>query len=176
MMDCIFCKIIRGEISALKIYQDSMFIAILDINPRSKGHTLVIPIRHVERYEELNDEEAKHLGVLTKYLAQTLVKTLKATGYNIAVNNGESAGQVVKHLHLHIIPRYGDKGHSFEAAFPLDEEAKNNLQGIQREIGIIAPLTPSKSSSSQNSQKKVEKKEESGEGWVYDEEILDEID
>ncbi len=128
MDDCIFCKIIQGEIQALKIYEDENFIAFLDINPRTKGHSLVIPKTHYETFIEMDDDLVSKIGLVVKHIAKTLIEKLNATGFNILNNNGESAGQVVKHIHIHILPRYGEKGHAMESAFPVDEEEKNNLE------------------------------------------------
>lgn len=102
--DCIFCKIIDGEIPSHTVYEDENMIAFLDVNPVSKGHTLVVPKEHVE-----NIHEAEGMG----YLFNGLVEVSNAVkdafdpeGVNIAQNNGEAAGQEVFHLHFHVTPIY----------------------------------------------------------------------
>lgn len=141
MENCVFCKIIKGEIPAAIVYEDDFFIGFLDINPRSEGHTLIIPKIHTETLLDLPEEFASKLGLVIKGIALELVRILDAKGFNVLSNNGESAGQVVRHLHFHIIPRYEEKGHSLEVAFPVDEKAKENLQSTLSRIGRISAIT-----------------------------------
>ncbi len=169
--ECIFCKIIHGEIPAAVVYEDSDFIGFLDINPRSRGHTLIIPKRHYTTLLEMDEETLQRLGVVLKHVADHLVRVLDAKGFNILSNNGESAGQVVKHVHFHIIPRYEEKGHSLEVAFPVDEKAKKEIEEIQKKIGRIPQ---SKQSSDEHKVASSEKKERSDE--EYEGEIFDEIE
>lgn len=109
--DCIFCKIARGEIPSEKILDDENFFAIKDIHPKTKGHSLVIPKKH---YKTLLDMPSSLLGEFfetTKKLALELMDEEKAQGFNLIMNNYEVAGQLVPHVHLHIIPR--KKGDGF---------------------------------------------------------------
>lgn len=111
MENCIFCKIIAGEIPSSRIYEDDCCIATLDINPAAPGHTLIIPKEH---HQDLTDETSeKLLGHLFKTAAQIGLRQkerLGADGFNVIQNNGEAAGQSVPHLHVHVIPRFmGDK-------------------------------------------------------------------
>lgn len=104
-MDCIFCKIINGEIPSAKVYEDSDFLAILDINPVSKGHVLVLPKRHCENLFDMDDELlSKTLKVLQK-IGVAMRKALKVDGINLIQNNGKDAGQIIFHSHFHLIPR-----------------------------------------------------------------------
>ena len=103
--DCIFCKIINGEIPSFKIYEDEMFIAILDRFPASSGHALIIPKHHYKDMFGLPQEEAMAIYPLAKKLALKIKEVFNAEGINIVQNNGEAAGQSVYHFHLHIIPR-----------------------------------------------------------------------
>jgi len=101
---CVFCKIAEGDIPAYKVYEDQKVLAFLDANPVSKGHTLVVPKKHVENIHE---------SVGMDYMWDAIVKVSNAVktafkpgGINIEQNNGELAGQEVFHLHFHITPRY----------------------------------------------------------------------
>ncbi|MBI4896290.1 MAG: HIT family protein [Candidatus Aenigmarchaeota archaeon] len=108
--ECLFCKIVRGEIPSKKIYEDSDIFAFLDINPANKGHTLVIPKKHKEMIYDLDEQTLSKLMSVVKNLA-TMIKTkLHADGVNVMQNNGQAAGQIVSHFHVHIVPRFlGDK-------------------------------------------------------------------
>lgn len=102
--DCVFCKIIDGEIPSHKVYEDENMIAILDANPVSKGHTLVIPKKHVETIHEAEGMEYLHEGLVK--VSNALQGAFDPEGINIAQNNGEKAGQEVFHLHFHVTPIY----------------------------------------------------------------------
>jgi len=110
MSDSIFSKIISGEISSFKIYEDSKVIAILDINPVNAGHTLVIPRKEYVTLMDMPDTLAEHTIRVVKYLSTELMKLTGAQGINVFQNNGAAAGQEVPHVHFHIIPRFeGDE-------------------------------------------------------------------
>lgn len=109
-MDCIFCKIIEGNIPAEKVYEDDLFIAILDINPVNKGHLLVLPKKHSENIFDFDEPEISNVMKVIKKLSKILIDTLKAEGINIIQNNCKSAGQIIFHSHFHIIPRYSGDG------------------------------------------------------------------
>ena len=103
--DCIFCKMAAGLVPAAKIYEDEVVLAFLDIGPVSDGHTLVIPKEH---FEKLHDCPPEILGEMCSKLgtiASAVVSAVKAEGYNVLCNNGRAAGQLVEHVHFHIIPR-----------------------------------------------------------------------
>ena len=104
--DCIFCKIANGEIPAATLYEDEMFRVILDLNPTSKGHALILPKDHAANLFELPEEVAEKALPLAKKIGGKLVKGLGADGFNVVQNNGECAGQTVFHFHMHLIPRY----------------------------------------------------------------------
>src|SRR6185503_7985866 len=103
--DCIFCKIVSGEIPKEKSYQDDKVIAFLDLKPKTKGHTLVIHKAHTPDFIGTSDEILAELMPRIKTIAEKILKEYNATGFNLTVNNGASAGQVISHLHFHIIPR-----------------------------------------------------------------------
>ena len=109
---CIFCKIAKGDIPCSKVYEDDSTIAFLDINPVSKGHTLVIPKGHFEKIYEMDAESEQALMSTVSKVAKSIEKTFDCD-FNILNNNGEKAGQVVKHVHFHIIPRTGEEKFNF---------------------------------------------------------------
>ncbi|MBD3202881.1 HIT domain-containing protein [Candidatus Woesearchaeota archaeon] len=103
--DCIFCKIIKGDIPSEKIYEDEHVYAFLDINPAAKGHTLVIPKNHSENITDIKKEDLKHTIFVVKKLAPKVMEAVSADGFNIGMNNFPASGQAVMHSHFHIIPR-----------------------------------------------------------------------
>ena len=135
--DCIFCKIIHGEIPSVKIYEDENVVAFLDIYPINPGHTLVVPKRHVEYLHELKDDEAAALINAVKKLAPRIVEAMGADGYNVVTNNGRVAGQVIFHVHFHIVPRFRDDNCRFdcERSKPSMEELEKVGEQIRRAIG-----------------------------------------
>ncbi len=104
--NCIFCKIINGDIPSRKLYEDDKFIVMLDISPASKGHALVIPKEHYANIYELPEELCAEAMKLAKKMVAKMTEVLHADGFNILQNNGEVAGQTVHHFHMHLIPRY----------------------------------------------------------------------
>ena len=103
--DCIFCKIAKGEIPCEKIWEDSEFIAFADIKPVEEGHTLIIPKKHFATLIDLDkDISSKYIGAIQD-VGKVLMDKHKADGFNVMLNNGEGAGQVVHHIHFHILPR-----------------------------------------------------------------------
>lgn len=106
--NCIFCKIIGGQIPSASIYEDDDFKVILDISPAAKGHALILPKEHYANIYELPEELAAKAMVLAKKLASHMTEKLNCDGFNLVQNNGEVAGQTVFHFHLHLIPRYKD--------------------------------------------------------------------
>ena len=110
---CVFCAIAANEIPSFKVYEDDLVLAYLDINPFSKGHTLVIPKEHSSGLLDTSDETLAALVARVKKVASHLKATLPCDGFNILQNNGEAAGQTVMHIHFHIVPRYGKEEISF---------------------------------------------------------------
>ena len=108
--NCIFCKIAAGEIPSKTIYEDVDFRVILDLGPATKGHALILPKEHYEDFFALPEEAAKGAVSVAKKIAPKMMANLHADGMNLVQNNGETAGQTVKHFHLHLIPRYKDDG------------------------------------------------------------------
>lgn len=104
--NCIFCKIVSGEIPSNTIYEDEDFRVILDASPATKGHALILPKEHYANLYEIDEEVAGKAMILAKKLAIHMTEVLKCDGFNILQNNGEVAGQTVFHFHIHLIPRY----------------------------------------------------------------------
>ena len=104
--DCIFCKIARGDIPSATMYEDGDFRVILDLGPASKGHALILPKEHYKDLCEADSAVTAKILPLAGRIGQAMKKELGASGFNVVQNNGESAGQTVFHLHVHVIPRY----------------------------------------------------------------------
>ena len=106
--NCIFCKIAAGEIPSRKIYEDNDLIAIMDLSPTSKGHSLIIPKEHYTNIYDIDEEIAGKVMKTAKKLATKMTVALNCDGFNLLQNNGETAGQTMFHFHMHLIPRYKD--------------------------------------------------------------------
>ena len=106
-MDCIFCKIINGEIPSYKLYEDNDILAFLDINPTNAGHTLIIPKKHILDVMEIDDDSIVKIINKAKDIANLITSKLEANGFSLLQNNGKL--QEVKHFHLHVIPSYNIK-------------------------------------------------------------------
>lgn len=109
-MDCLFCKIIAGEIPSHKVYEDDQVLAFLDINPVHPGHTLVVPKKHSESLLDTDDEILARLVAVSKKVAQAIMTGLDYPSFNLIVNNGKIAGQIIPHLHFHVVPRKAEDG------------------------------------------------------------------
>ena len=107
--ECLFCKIIKGELPATKIYEDEKSFAFLNINPVNPGHSLVIPKEHFSNIYDTPEEIMAHLIKVSKKICLAL-KVLETDGVNIIENNNQAAGQVIFHTHLHLIPRFAKDG------------------------------------------------------------------
>ncbi|UCE98795.1 MAG: HIT family protein [Planctomycetota bacterium] len=103
--DCIFCKIVTGQIPATKIYEDEVILAFLDIGPVSDGHTLVVSRKHFERLHDCPEQFLGQISSSLGKIAKAVASAMDSDGYNVLCNNGKAAGQLVDHLHFHIIPR-----------------------------------------------------------------------
>ncbi len=105
MPDCIFCKIVQGEIPSVKVYEDARVLAFEDINPISAGHTLIIPKTHAENIWEISEEDLAAIHVASKKIARAIRNALDPTGVAVLQLNGRGVNQLVMHYHLHLIPR-----------------------------------------------------------------------
>ncbi len=129
MSDCLFCKIVAGEIPSYKIYEDKNYLAFLDINPVNKGHILVIPKEHSRNILEMENNLSGEMMILIKKLGKQLKEKLNADGINIISNIDAPAGQIIFHTHIHIIPRF--KGDGFKH-WEGTEYQKNEAEKIQK--------------------------------------------
>jgi histidine triad (HIT) family protein len=106
--DCIFCKVLRGEIPSERVYEDERAIGVMDINPWTRGHAVVFPRKHATDLFEIGDEELGHVAVAAKRVATAVRDRLDCDGVNLLQSNGRAAWQTIFHLHVHVIPRYDD--------------------------------------------------------------------
>ena len=112
-MECLFCRIGRGELAAHVVSEDKETIAVLDIHPRAPGHTMVIPRAHRETILDLSTAELQSVFQAVQGVTKLLGAALAPDGFTIGINHGRAAGQAVEHLHVHVVPRYrGDGGSS----------------------------------------------------------------
>lgn len=136
MNDCIFCKIIAGEIPAEKVYEDDTVVALLDMRPVNVGHTLVMPKKHYTNIYDTPDEVMAHLAVVIKKLAVAVKEGAEADGINVEMNNDGPAGQIIFHTHIHIVPRFTDDGfHHWRGNRPYqDGEMIEMREKIQKHL------------------------------------------
>lgn len=126
--NCIFCKLANGEIPSATIYEDEEFRVILDLNPATKGHALILPKEHAADLFEMPEERVQKAFALAKRMAGKMRDVLRCDGFNLVQNNGTAAGQTVFHFHIHLIPRYENDGAGI--TWPqgaLSEEDKNEI-------------------------------------------------
>jgi len=132
MDDCVFCKMVAGEIPVATVYENEAVLAFLDIGPVSDGHTLVIPKRHYASVHECDGEVLAKVGSCLGEIAGAVVKAMGADGYNVLCNNGRAANQVVEHLHFHIIPR--KTGDGVFTQWPTYQYREGQLEYIAEKI------------------------------------------
>ncbi len=132
MENCIFCKIIKGEIPSYKVAETEEAYAFLDIGPLSPGHTLVLPKKHIKNIFEADPKDLYPVLDLVQKIAAKMKEKLPCDGVNILINNGEAAGQSVMHCHWHIIPRKAGDGYHFPPAGTLSpEDAQKILDALK---------------------------------------------
>lgn len=138
MENCLFCKIVSGEIPSSKVYEDDQVLAFLDITQVTKGHTLVIPKNHCRNILDMPAETAQAVFGVIPQLSQRLVKATGAQGINLVNNSEEAAGQTVFHAHIHLLPR-GAAGDQLSISFPSSnpslEELAQLAADIRQEVG-----------------------------------------
>ncbi len=134
--DCIFCKIIAGEIPSFKLYEDDATFAFMDINPANDGHALVVPKDHAKDVHAVSDGSISRTVITAKKIAAAIEKTVSPGGINLVQSNGPAAGQSVFHFHMHVLPRregddlklnWGLKPGDMDAIGKLAEKIKKNL-------------------------------------------------
>lgn len=137
--NCIFCKIIKKEIDSKIVFEDDICLAILDINPATSGHLLLMPKEHYMMMPMVPDEILGHLSVISKYLSDLLKETFSCSNVTIFMANGAAAGQQSQHFMIHVIPRYENDGLNFDlSGNKLSEEELKNLAEKFKEILVKA--------------------------------------
>lgn len=134
--ECIFCRIVKGEIPCYKVYEDKNFLAFLDIKPLNKGHILILPKKHYQNIFGIPDEKLSEAIILAKKLFKALNKAGFGEGYNLMQNNGKTSGQDIFHIHFHLIPRIeNDKSISSKwIEKPSDKEMEKIAEKIQNSL------------------------------------------
>jgi histidine triad (HIT) family protein len=136
MSSCIFCSIVRGEVDSVKVYESDKILVIMDKQPITNGHMLVIPKKHAELLTELDDDSAGEMFKAAKYVAKALkVSKLRAGGVNYLLADGAEAGQEVYHAHLHVIPRYRNDG--FYLHMPAKYDKETTKEDLENAAGKI---------------------------------------
>ncbi len=115
MDDCIFCKVVSGELQASLVYESAAALAFLDKHPATRGHTLVIPRHHAPTLLDLPDEHVEGLFRAVKEVQARVSRALEPIAFNVGWNHGRAAGQHVLHLHVHVLPRYAAPGRGVQA-------------------------------------------------------------
>ena len=126
--DCVFCKIVREQNPASFVYKDEKVSAFLSNYPINEGHTLVVPKKHYENIYTIPDEDVAHLFGIVKKVTLAVKAAVKADGIRIVQNNGSAAGQVVFHLHVHIIPVYEDQERRNPRIYGIEELEKTAIK------------------------------------------------
>ena len=133
MTDCIFCKIVAGEIPSSKIYEDDQILAFLDITQVTPGHTLVIPKKHVRNIPDMDGQEAGLLFSRIPKIARHLTDKLGAQGLNVLSNSEAAAGQTVFHTHIHLLPRF-EEGDGLKISFELQDPDVDKLTQLAEQL------------------------------------------
>ena len=134
-MDCIFCKIIKGDIPSLKVYEDDAVVAFLDITPVSLGHTLVVPKAHYKDLDEMPETELSPLFGAVQKIGRAVIAMTGSHAYNVGVNTGAVAGQVIMHTHVHVIPRHeGDGLSHWPKMKATEEEMKATAEALKEKL------------------------------------------
>ena len=131
-MACIFCDILDGKRDAHIVYEDENHIAFLDKYPIDDGHTLVIPKKHYERITDMDSNDVGHIFSLIPKIAKAVLSGAGADAFSLAQNNGKAAKQIIPHVHIHIIPRYNNKGTVWtKRQIPTDDVLSELAQKIK---------------------------------------------
>ena len=131
MSNCLFCRIVQGEIPAFKVYENDAVIAFLDIQPVNAGHTLVVPKAHYENCAHTPDDAMAAVMSAAKEVAVAALRATGATAYNIGINCGAVAGQVIMHTHVHVMPRFEGDG---LVHWPKREVTKEEMETIAQKM------------------------------------------
>lgn len=137
-MDCIFCKIVKGELPSFIIHEDNDFLVILDRAPASKGHALIISKKHADDIFGLEDDVASKVMPLAAQIASRMKSALEFDGLNIIQNNSPVAGQTIAHFHTHLIPRYIND--SIIIKLPTNVETEDELEKLRELINVCVEI------------------------------------
>ncbi len=136
--DCIFCKIVAGELPCAKLYEDEDILSFMDIGPVVKGHALVIPKKHFDPITNVPPELLEKCIRIVQKIARAQYESLGADGVNVSQANGELAGQIIPHIHFHVIPRFADDNYSFnwqsgsyDSTDEMQEKAEKIIKGLK---------------------------------------------
>lgn len=138
--DCVFCRIVSGEIPCARLLDDPLCMAFLDVAPIAEGHALLIPKVHYDRLPDVPPDTLAALVAHLPRIAQALLRVTGAHGFNVLQNNGEAAGQVVPHVHFHIIPRTPDDSLGFR--WPAGSYPQGRADSLRREIAAALGDAP----------------------------------
>ena len=130
--ECLFCKMVARQIPVTKIYENDDILAFLDIGPVSDGHTLIIPKQHYEKLDECPPELLAKVASYFEKIAKAVSSAMNSDGYNVLCNNGRAAGQVINHLHFHIIPR--SIGDGVFSRWPSYKYTEGKIEEIAKQI------------------------------------------
>ncbi len=136
-MDCIFCKIVAGEIPCFKVYENEQVLGFLDIQPMNPGHLLVVPKKHFESILDIDAETYAAVASAIHRLAGAVRKSFNPDGMNVLQLNGAAANQAVFHLHMHLVPRWEEDGLTVSKWTPVEgdmEEIRKNAEKIKAEL------------------------------------------
>ena len=133
--ECIFCKIAAGDIPSIKVYESEFALAFMDISPVAKGHVLLIPKKHFTTIDQIPTEDAANFMSDLPKIAKAVQQATCCSGINILQNNGASAGQVVGHVHFHIIPRFSDD--EFQFNWPAKQSETEQLTKLADQISSL---------------------------------------
>ncbi len=140
MEECIFCKIVKGEIPCKKVYESERTLSFLDINPRNRGHVLVIPKAHCLGITDMSDDDAAEVMKTIRLVAAAQRDSMKTEGMSLVQSNGRMAGQLVPHAHFHLIPRTEEeKGIGLESVLPVKKLEEAELDRIAKDMSKAIP-------------------------------------
>ena len=137
MSDCIFCEIINGKKPGVRIFEDKKTLAILDIYPIAKGHTLVIPKTHSKNLFDIQPDDMSAVGITVSRVAKVLKQVLLCDGINVFQGNEKAAMQEIDHTHFHVLPRWFDDKIIFGASRDRLEEDPSLISALQEGFNII---------------------------------------
>ena len=132
MAECLFCQIIKGELPCAKVYEDKRVISFLDINPINAGHTLVLPKMHYETLFDVSAEDLHACAAASQKISVAVYRATKAAGLNLFQNNYRAAGQLIDHIHFHLIPRFHQD--SFQTLWPRQPYRQGGLGKMLEKI------------------------------------------